>query len=161
MARRAYRAFLLFVGVAALCGSLHAQSPRNITIRLLDARTGRPVLPENFMVRIDHQLTPHVDWVTHNEDGTGEFKIPDNVSVFSLHATYDNSMSIYINCDAAKPGDTPGERWYTVADILTAGFVAPNGCVKPKIADKLKVTAKPGEFVLFVRRHNWMEQAMD
>jgi hypothetical protein len=127
----------------------------------LDGKTGRLVSPENFMVRIDHQQTIHIDWVKHNEDGTGELKVPDNVSVFSLHATYNNSMDIYVNCDAAKQGDTPGERWYTVADILTAGFVTPNGCAKPKVADKLKVAAKPGELVVFVRRHNWMEQSMD
>jgi len=59
------------------------------------------------MVRIDHQQTIHIDWVKHNEDGTGELKVPDNVSVFSLHATYNNSMDIYVNCDAAKQGDTP------------------------------------------------------
>ena len=161
MVQRVYRAFLLLLWVAALCGSLHAQTQKTITIRLLDGKTGRLVSPENFMVRIDHQQTIHIDWVKHNEDGTGELKVPDNISVFSLHATYNNSMDIYVNCDAAKQGDTPGERWYTVADILTAGFVTPNGCAKPKVADKLKVAAKPGELVVFVRRHNWMEQSKD
>jgi hypothetical protein len=39
-----------------------------------------------------------------------------------------------------------------VPDILKSGVVAPNDC------SKRTAQAKPGEFVVFVRRINWREQ---
>ena len=45
-----------------------------------------------------------------------------------------------------------------MTDILASGIVDSNDCVKPKDADKLKVDAKPGELVVFVRKQNWREQ---
>ena len=44
-----------------------------------------------------------------------------------------------------------------MSDILTKGVVAPDDCVKPKDAEKVKVTPNPDEFVLFVRKRNWRE----
>jgi hypothetical protein len=53
------------------------------------------------------------------------------------------------------------DRWYKISDILTLGVVAPNGCGGKKVADKLQVIAKPGEFVFFVRKLNAREQFLD
>jgi hypothetical protein len=67
-------------------------------------------------------------------------------------------MQIYINCDAVIGKESPVERWYSIAEIMTSGVVAPNGCRKPSEAAKFKVVAKPGEFVLSVRRMSAFEQ---
>ena len=157
MVRRIFRALVLLVSMAVLCGDLHAQAAKTITLRLLDGRTGRIVSPTGILVRANHDAAEHGDWVKQNEDGTSELKVPEDASVILIHATYENSTEYFINCDGPKQTDTPAELWYPVSKILTAGLVAPNGCLKPKAAEKLNVTAKPGEFVLFVRKLNWRE----
>ncbi|MGA8732106.1 MAG: hypothetical protein WB608_25330 [Terracidiphilus sp.] len=151
------RAFLLLMLMAVLCGSLHAQAAKTITLRLLDGKTGRLLSSTGILVRANHDATAHGDWAKQNEDGTSELKVPQDASVILIHATYENSMEYYINCDGPKQTDTPAELWYPVSQILTTGLVSPNGCLKPKAAEKLKVTAKPGEFVLFVRKLNFRE----
>ena len=70
-------------------------------------------------------------------------------------------MEYFINCDGPKQADTPAELWYPVSGILATGLVAADGCLKPKAAEKLNVTAKPGELVLFVRKLNWREQSQE
>ena len=98
-----------------------------------------------------------------NGDGTGKLTVPDDATVISVRATYDNTMSFYINCDANKDKGTAErgaslDHWYKVSDILALGVVAPNGCGGKKIPEKLQVVAKPGEFVFFVRKRNALEQ---
>ncbi len=158
MVQRTFRAVLSLVCMAALCGSLHAQAPKTITVRVLDAKTGQPVADSNLLVRINELDAMHNDWVRQNDDGTASVKIPAGASVLSVQATYDNSMEIYINCDAGKQKNTSTMHWYSVTEILTSGVVAPNECGKEKDVDKIRATAKPGEFVFFVRKRNWREQ---
>jgi hypothetical protein len=50
------------------------------------------------------------------------------------------------------------DHWYSVADILSSGTVAPNNCIGKKVPDKLQVVAEPGQFVFFVRKLNPKEQ---
>jgi hypothetical protein len=69
-----------------------------------------------------------------------------------IRATYDSAMVTYANCDSAKEKQNPVPHWYDVSTILTSGVVAPNGC------SKMTETAKPGEFVFFVRKENWREK---
>ncbi len=152
MLLRTYRALLPVMWMIAICATVHAQAGKTITLRLLDGKNGRSVSPSGFLVRANHQPTIHGEWVQKNDDGTAELNIPAGISVLSIQATYENSMEIYFNCDRPKPAANPGEQWYAVSEILTSGLVAPDGCVKPKVAGKFKVTAKPGEFVLFVRK---------
>jgi hypothetical protein len=61
------------------------------------------------------------------------------------------SMETYINCDAAKETDKERDIWYPIADILQSGVVAPNEC------SLTHYTAKPGEFIFFVRKRTWRE----
>jgi hypothetical protein len=161
MVRRLSRALALLVFVTALCGLLHAQEASTITLRLLDGKTGRLVMPTGILVRANHDAIDHGDWNKQNEDGTQQIKLPPDTSAILIHATYDNSTVYFINCDGPKQTDTPAELWYPVSGILATGLVAPNGCVKPKAAEKLNITAKPGELVLFVRKLNWKEQSED
>jgi hypothetical protein len=158
MARRAFCALLTLVCMAAFSSPAQAQRGKIIVVRVLDGKTGLPVSPTNLMVRINEQQTPRSDGVRLLDDGTAEVTLPANAAVISVQAAYDSSMEIYINCDAAKEKDTSTEHWYHVAEILSSGVVAPNECGREKNFGKIKATAKPGEFVFFVRRRNWLEQ---
>jgi hypothetical protein len=149
-----------------LCAALPAPSgdtPRVITLRMIDGRTGKSIVTSNFIVRINHEKTPHNNWIEENEDGTAKFTLPANAETISIHATYDANTQTYVNCDfseahASAKQPAPLEHWYTVADILTAGIVAPNNCIGKKVPDKLQVVASPGQFVFFVRKLNPKEQ---
>jgi hypothetical protein len=158
MARRAIGSLLLTVMVG-FCGVLHAQSGKTIALRVFDGKTGRPLVPTGYQVRVDHQNTLHPDWVKQNDDGTAQLTIPADAGVVALHLAYDNSMEIYINCDAEK--NSFGDVWYPVAQIMSKGYVAANGCGKAKVNEKFKTTAAPGELILFVREKNWKERAKD
>jgi hypothetical protein len=159
----ARRFFVLFVCLAARCGPGLAQTPKTVTVRMLDTRSGIVIATTNYLVRINHQQTEHGDWITKNEDGTGKLILPPEAEVVSIHATYDAATMIYVNCDSDKDRGSaeraaPPDHWYPVADILTNGVVAPNQCVGRKVPEKLQVVAKPGEFVFFVRPRNPREQ---
>ena len=149
-----------------LCGANPApsgDSPKVITLRMIDGRTGKPIATSDFIVRINHQKMPHNNWVEENEDGTARVTLPVDAATISIHATYDSTTQIYVNCDssvARTSAKQPAllDHWYTVADILASGVVAPNNCIGKKVPDKLQVVAEPGQFVFFVRRLNPKEQ---
>lgn len=158
MLRRLFCSVLLI----AACSPLIAQSGKTIIVRVVDGRTGLAVTPDNLQVRIKGHESINASWVKQKDDGTTEVAIPDGATAISLHATYDNSMAYYINCDVARQKDTSSEDWYPVADILSGGIKMPNECAKTKDADKLNaVGVKPGEFVLFVRKMNWKEAGVN
>lgn len=160
MLQRTFRGLVLVLWTAAVCGYGYAQTANTITLRLLNGKTGRLVSPTGILVRANHLPTDHGDWTKQNDDGTAELKVPGDVSVLLIHATYEDSTEYFINCDGPKQTDTPAELWYATSDIMTKGVVAPDGCLKPKAVEKLKVSAKPGELVLFVRKLNWRELSL-
>ena len=141
-----------YVWLAVMCAGLQAQSQNVIHIRLLDGKTGQPIAATNFLVRVDHHDTNHNEWVHLYDDGTVTVALPAATKVVALKATYEMGMATYINCDAAKETDKERDVWYPVDDIMKRGVVAPNEC------SKTEYTAKPGEFVFFVRKRNWREQ---
>ncbi len=158
MVRSIDRGLVLLVCMAALCGSLCAQTKKTVTIRILDGKTGKPLPASGFLVRIDHEKTVHANWVAQNEDGTGKLTLPDGATLLSIHGSYDESMLTYVNCDSAAEKANPVDRWYAISEIMTSGIVTSDGCVKPAMAAKFKAVAKPGEFVLYVRRMSTLEQ---
>ena len=138
--------------VTAFCVSLQAQTVNTISIRLLDGKTGLPVKASNFLPKVDRHDILHNDWVHMYDDGTVIVTVPADAKYFSLKATYNESMDTYINCDAAKESDRERDIWYSISDILKSGVVAPNQC------SKTNYTAKPGEFVFFVRKRDWRDR---
>ena len=136
---------------AILCVSLHAQDATTISIRLLDGRTGLPVKASNFLVRVDHNETPHGEWVKIGDDGAVTVTLPADAKEISVKATYDMGMDTYVNCDAAKENDKERNIWYSIAKIVSAGVVAPDECAKTAF------TARPGEFIFFVRKRSWYD----
>lgn len=141
--------------VAALSATLHAQDTNTISIKLLDGKTGLPVKATNFLIRIDHEDTVHNEWVRINDDGRVIVTLPSGARDFSVKATYGAGMDTFVNCDAAKENDRERNIWYPVSVILKAGVVAPDEC------GKTSFTAKPGEFIFFVRRRDWRDHPED
>jgi hypothetical protein len=165
MIRPTHRALYLLLCISAIstCGQLRAQADKTVTIRMLDSRTGILIATSDYLVRINHEESPHGNWVVKNEDGSGKLNLPGSATALSIRATYDSNTVMYVNCDAAKDlgssDHAPGlDHWYKVSDIVESGVVAPNGCAGKKIPDRLQVVAKPGEFVFFVRKLNAKEQ---
>jgi len=145
----------------ALGSFLTAQTATTFTIRLLDGRTGKQVVVSNFLVRIDHDQTIHADWVVPNEDGSYKLTLPQTAKLLTFQATYDSAERIFINCDSVAAKNHVGGNWYDVATILSTGVTAPNGCVRPREAAKLKIAAKPGELIFFVRNKTMIEQSRE
>jgi regulator of extracellular matrix RemA (YlzA/DUF370 family) len=138
-------------------------APKVITLRMIDGRNGKSIATSDFIVRINHETTPHNNWIEEREDGTARVTLPANAETISIHATYDRTTQTYINCDSSTAHSSsqqppPLDHWYFVADILANGIVAPNACIGKKIPDKLQIVARPGEFIFFVRKLNAKEQ---
>jgi len=161
MIESAYRALLLVACIGALGALLQAQIGRTITIKVRDGKTGEKVTPSNVQVRVNHRSEAGGNWVDQKDDGTIEVKLPEDAKAISVRATYLDSTEYFINCNMAKQKDSSVESWYPVTDIVTSGLAIPNDCVKPKDAGKVSRDVKPGEFILFVRKRNWKEQAKD
>ena len=158
MARKTIGSVLLLCSI--LLGTAYCAEPtKTIIIKVFDGKSGHPVMPTGFQVRVDHQTMLHPDWVKQNDDGTAELTIPADTEVVALHLAYQNSMELYVNCDAEK--NAFGDVWYRVPEIASKGFVAANGCAKAKVNEKVKTTAAPGELILFVREKNLKERTMD
>jgi|HubBroStandDraft_5_1064220.scaffolds.fasta_scaffold166571_2 hypothetical protein len=145
---------------AALALPLQAQTPpevgRTVTIRMYDARSGRQLVPSNFIVRINHQDDIHNESLHIDDDGTGQVTLPASSSFLSVEGTFDKSMSIYINCDTGKESDDRRLHWYSMTDIMTTGVIAPNECFNGKY-ERPRLAVKPGEFIFYVRQHNWRD----
>ena len=136
-----------------------AQAPppaQTIVIRMLDARSGRQLTPDNFLIRFDHQSDLHNETLKIADDGSGRIAVPTGASFLSVQGTFDHSMSIFVNCDSGKEKDQTTLHWYTIADILSSGVIAPNECFNGKY-ERPRIAAKPGEFDFYVRAHNWRD----
>jgi hypothetical protein len=149
----------LLACLAAFNRPLHAQAAqtgKTISIRMYDARTGRQLDPNNFVVRLDHQDEIHNESLHIDDEGTGRITVPASASFLSVQGTFDNSMEIYFNCDAGKEKIEAKLHWYSVSDILSTGVVAPNECFNGKY-ERPRIEAKPGEFLFYVRSRNWRD----
>ena len=160
MRRPRGRLLVLAACAGMACLAQLGQAQVKITVRVLDGKTGEKIEPNNLEARINRQQSYHIEWVKLNDDGTVQLTLPDDATALSVRATYENSLEYYVNCDMARQKDTSAETWYPVKDILADGLAIPNDCVRSKDADKVKVDAKPGELVLFVRKRNWKEETL-
>lgn len=146
------RVFATVLCSAALCAGLRAQSENSIHIRLLDGKTGLPIQADNYLVRVDGDETIHNEWVHINNDGSVVVTLPADAKEIAVQATYNMAMETYINCAIAKESDKERDVWYSISKILESGLVAPNEC------STTHYTAKPGEFVFFVRKRSWRDK---
>jgi hypothetical protein len=150
----------MLVALSALNAGVEscAQQGTTITVRILDGRTGAQADASNVLIQFDHHRETPGDWMHENDDGSVEVRVPPGAKVITVHATYQNAMEYYVNCDVAKQKNSSGESWYPIADILRSGVVMLNDCVKQKDAEKVRIDPQKGVFVVYVRPRNWREQ---
>jgi hypothetical protein len=146
------RTFITVLCAAVLGAGLHAQDQNTIHIRLLDGKTGLPVQADNYLVRVDGDQTVHNEWVHIGDDGSVVVTLPADAKEIAVKATYNMDMDTYIDCAIAKETDKERDVWYSISKILQSGLVAPNEC------SRTRYTAKPGEFVFFVRKRSWRDK---
>ena len=156
-----FLSFTLLACAMALVTSLHAQTaptaaPATITVRMYDGRSGRQITPDNFLVRFDHQDDIRNAGLHIDDDGSGQITIPAGATFLSVEGTYDRSMEVYLNCDSGKEKEDRRRHWYAIATILSTGVIAPNECYNGKY-ERPRFDVKPGEFVFYVRQHNWRD----
>jgi hypothetical protein len=143
---------VLLLGAAVFAAPLRAQAGPTITIRMFDGRTAEPLTPSNLLVRIDHQDEIRNESLHIGDDGAGQITLPASATFLSAQGTFDNSMEIYFNCDAGMQKNAATLHWYSIAEILSTGVIAPNECYKGKYERNPRINAKPGEFDFFVRK---------
>lgn len=166
MAARSIRILMLLVAAAAGLVTVPAQTakhtrvpkPKVITVRVLDGRTGERIVPNNVVVRVDRRTETHVEWVRLADDGTATLTLPAATTSFAVHATYENGTEFYVNCDVSRQHQMEQDTWYPVEGVLSEGMVMPNECDRAKNAHDVKTGAKPGEFVMLVRKHTWRDR---
>jgi hypothetical protein len=135
---------------------LRAQSAPAITIRILDGRTGEPLNPSNFIVRFNRIDEPNNEGLRFNGGETATDTPPAGATVISIEGSYGSSSTeVYINCDSDTARYAGVVQWYSLADILKSGLVAPNHCYGNKYEHRFSIAPKPGEFVFYARTHNW------
>lgn len=139
--------------------SLYAQAASNsitITIRMFEARSGRQIKPDNFLVRLNHQDDLHNETLRIDDEGTGQVTVPRDSTFLSVEGTFDHSMEIYLNCDTGKEKNDRRMHWYSIQDILSTGVIAPNECFNGRY-ERPRIAVKPGEFVFYVQEHKWRD----
>lgn len=156
---RIHPAALLLFAVALAVPLPAQQQPRTLTILMLDGKTGHPIVPSNFLIRFDHRNATRNDTLAIDDDGIGTVTLPPGATYIAVQGTFNGSMDIYVNCDAAMQKDISTLHWYSVADILSTGVAAPNECYKAKYAEATHTPLTPGKFVFYVRKSNWHESA--
>jgi hypothetical protein len=149
-------AIVLCAALSALAGAQTEPAASTVTIRMYDARSGRQLTPSNFLVRFNHQDDLHNDSLHIDDDGTGQVTLPADAQFLSVQGTFDNSMEIYFNCDAGMEKNAAKLHWYAISEILATGLIAPNECFKGKY-ERPRIAVKPGEFIFYVRAHNWRD----
>jgi hypothetical protein len=147
-----------FQRVSAQAGT---DAATTITIRMFDARTANPIVPNNLLVRVDHHdemqnQTLHID-----DLGVGTVTLPAGAAVLSVQGTYNDGMEIFVNCDAGMEKNLGALHWYSLATIVSTGVIAPNECYKGKYERDPRVPLKPGEFDFFVRKISVKDQLMN
>jgi hypothetical protein len=144
---------------------VHAQSGTSagtpITIRMFEARTAQPIIPNNLLVRVDHQDDIRNETLHIDDLGVGTVTLPPGATVLSVQGTYNDGMEIFINCDAGMERNLNALHWYSVATVVSTGVIAPNECYKGKYERNPRVPLKPGEFDFFVRKISVKDQLLD
>jgi len=64
---------------------------KTITILIYDGKTGRPLIPDNYVIRIDHLDAVHNEWLTLKDDGTGIVAVPSGAPFLGVQGAYHKS----------------------------------------------------------------------
>jgi hypothetical protein len=123
-------------------------SQQEITVQLLDSRTGKPIATDDVEIWVDkdqrHMITTH-----SGPDGLAMVELPAEAVEISVNAQQDGW---YLHrCDLSRDTKTPAP-FYLLSTILQSGIIAPNRC------NHKTEPLKPGELTLFLRPQNFWEK---
>ena len=117
-------------------------APRTITIRLLDGRTGKPIITDEAEVWIDKDQS-HVLTVHAALDGIATVQVPSGVTEVYVTARQDGW---YLNhCEVTKEKPVSS---FSMEQITKDGVVSANRC------SRKTAVARPGELTMFLHYQN-------
>ena len=135
--------------LALLCALLivpflsHAQTAE-IHIRIINGKNGRPIKNETLRVWTTRN---HVDADLWPTDATGSVLLKvDEAAQIAL------DENLNASCRTLPANQQASQFLYSVAEILNKGISTENTC------GTIRVTAKPGELILFERPFTLMEK---
>jgi hypothetical protein len=121
----------------------HAQAVE-IHIRIINGKNGRPIKTETLRVWITRN---HIDADLWPTDATGSVLLKvDGAAQIAL------DENLNAGCRTLPANQQPSQFLYSVAEILNKGISTENTC------GTVRVTAKPGELILFERPFTLMEK---
>jgi hypothetical protein len=113
-----------------------------VTVRLVNGKSGKPITDENLNV-----------WVNDAKDS--QLFRPDRDGILTLRVGSDDVLSfasnVEVTCHPYRK-DEHSLRRYQVSEILAHGVADENSCSK-----KIRVEARPGEFVFYERPRTLLE----
>lgn len=130
---------------AAMFFCAPAMKGQSITVRVLNARTGRPLARQTVRISWPDGLDPTT--VTLGRDGTGKLDISGRSQFEMLpgpKSDKEPSKIAYIDCNHFS--------MVRVSDVLNRGLVSTNLC-----STKVSATVKPGEVVFWGVPLHWWE----
>jgi hypothetical protein len=113
-----------------------------VTVRLINGRSGKPVIDENLNVWINSATSSQL--FRPNADGAINLQVASG-DVLSF------ASNVQITCHPYSK-DEHSLRKYAVGEILAHGISDENFCSK-----RIRVEAKPGEFVFYERPRTFLE----
>ena len=140
-----WRYYIASLAIMTTCASaLHAQNTV-ITIRLVNGKNGKPIKDENLNVFVNKQR----DAENFRADSGGIIKLP-----IDRNALVSFLSNIQVGCHSLTDDEISHHelQQYRVSDIVEHGISDTNTCSK-----KIRVEARPGEFVYFERPRTFWE----
>ncbi len=123
-------------------------SEKSVTVRLLDSRSGKPMVADVVEIWIDNDRS-HVISTHTGPDGIASAAVPSKTSEISVYAQQDG-WYLY-RCDLTKGTSKPAPV-YLLDQITKNGIAAANRC------SRRTAPTQPGEITLFVRPQSLWEK---
>jgi hypothetical protein len=143
---KTYSKIAILTWLALSAAILPAVTAQTITIRLVNAKTGKPVKDKHVSTSLDNDFSVNRDLPLSDKDGAVLFSVPPKARLITLQA-------------GPKVGKEPNRIPYGVCgryselpieNILKHGFVPQNEC-----DSRIQPQPKPGEIIYLVHLIPW------
>jgi hypothetical protein len=142
---RSLLSFCAIIFATALCLSEPPKEHREIKIRFLDGRTGKPIKNDKPNIWYGDARDP----INPSMDANGEVTLEvTDISATELRI----APNFYVDCRNRKGDKAADSTKYPLQEILAQGIVTANNC------GNARLSGSPGVLVLFVRRPSLLEK---
>jgi hypothetical protein len=136
--------------LAALCLFCAQATAQTLTIRMINARSGKPI--DGKSVNVEFQGVPGKAVLAVDKHGIGHLTIPPGATAISFIAASKKgsvqNIPAYTVCG-------PFGEYISIQDILAHGFVPQNAC-----GSTPQLTAAPGELLYLIEPLPWYTPAL-